>query len=248
MYNLLAIQKDMHNLEGGIKQGGVKLLVRALVDMGYQLRFALLQAGHYGTPQNRIRFILVAAKMGSPLPEIPAPTHDFELVSSMPIRFGFEDEDEERDEEQEEEQQPQGRRAKRKGKNKRKPKKWSRIMRPVDTRRGRALHSSVSINDAIWDLPRFDWKHPEPFKLEDSMRLYFRTRRTEDKIPAIACPVAHTKCELKTHDYHCRPRTRYQKIARVRPTGNLQQFTRTWKTHKVMKTIKVPLRAKADHL
>uniref|UniRef100_A0A0W0FBK8 DNA (cytosine-5-)-methyltransferase n=1 Tax=Moniliophthora roreri TaxID=221103 RepID=A0A0W0FBK8_MONRR len=247
MYNLLAIQKDRYNLEGGIKQGGVKLLVRVLVDMGYQLRFALLQAGQYGTPQNRIRFILIAAKMGSPLPEIPAPTHDFELVSSMPIRFSFE-EDEELDEEQEEEQQAQGRHAKRKGKNKRKPKKWSRIMRPIDTRRGRGLHPSVSISDAIWDLPRFDWKHPQPLKLEEQMRLYFRTRRTQGKIPAIACPVSQTQCGLKTLDYHCRPRTRYQKIARVRVTRDLQHFTRTWKTAKVMKCIEVPLKAKADFL
>jgi hypothetical protein len=32
-FNLLARQKDKHTLEGGIKQGGVKLLIRALVDM-----------------------------------------------------------------------------------------------------------------------------------------------------------------------------------------------------------------------
>lgn len=43
----------------------------------YQVRFALLQAGSYGTPQRRIRFFLVAALNGHPLPELPQPTHDF---------------------------------------------------------------------------------------------------------------------------------------------------------------------------
>ena len=43
----------------------------------YQVRFALLQAAHDGTPQRRIRFFLVAAKQDQVLPELPQPTHDF---------------------------------------------------------------------------------------------------------------------------------------------------------------------------
>ena len=56
----------------------------------YQLRFALLQAGHYGTPQDRIRFILVAAKLGKPLPQLPQPTHEFENPNSLPVRLANE--------------------------------------------------------------------------------------------------------------------------------------------------------------
>ncbi|KAF9268448.1 S-adenosyl-L-methionine-dependent methyltransferase [Marasmius fiardii PR-910] len=86
-YNLNATQKDRYNTKGGVDQGGLQLMLRALTDMNYQLRFALLQAGHYGSPQSRIRFILVASKIGQPLPQLPQPTHDFINVSSLPIRL-----------------------------------------------------------------------------------------------------------------------------------------------------------------
>ena len=53
----------------------------------YQVRFALLEAGHYGTPQGRVRFFLWAAKSDYPLPEFPRPTHNFPCRTSMPIKF-----------------------------------------------------------------------------------------------------------------------------------------------------------------
>ncbi|PPQ99529.1 hypothetical protein CVT24_005319 [Panaeolus cyanescens] len=75
-YALGARQATAHKVEGGIKMGGLKLMVRALIEMGY-VRFALMQAGNYGAPQRRIRFFLIAALDGHPLPELPQPTHDF---------------------------------------------------------------------------------------------------------------------------------------------------------------------------
>ena len=57
----------------------------------YQVRFGLLQAAHYGTPQTRVRFFLMAAKMGLPLPELPVATHDFPLVDSLEMKFPNED-------------------------------------------------------------------------------------------------------------------------------------------------------------
>ncbi|KAL0571093.1 hypothetical protein V5O48_010860 [Marasmius crinis-equi] len=86
-FHLKTTQKDRYTTEGGITLGGLKLMIRALTDMNYQVRFALLQAGHYGTPQDRIRFFLVAAKLGKPLPELPQPTHDFDNVNSLPMRL-----------------------------------------------------------------------------------------------------------------------------------------------------------------
>ncbi|KAI5116817.1 hypothetical protein M0805_007098 [Coniferiporia weirii] len=87
-YKINATQKDQHTVQGGIEKGGLKFLVRALTAMGYQVRFGLLQAAHYGTPQSRVRFFLWAACAGFPLPEFPARTHDFPARAvSMAIRF-----------------------------------------------------------------------------------------------------------------------------------------------------------------
>ncbi|KAI0275412.1 S-adenosyl-L-methionine-dependent methyltransferase, partial [Gloeopeniophorella convolvens] len=54
-YNLGAVQRDEHHTAGGIAMGGLKLLVQAMLSMNYQVRFCLLQAAHYGTPQTRVR-------------------------------------------------------------------------------------------------------------------------------------------------------------------------------------------------
>ena len=39
------------------------------------MRFSLLQAGQYGTPQRRVRFFLLASLKSYPLPFFPNPTH-----------------------------------------------------------------------------------------------------------------------------------------------------------------------------
>lgn len=44
----------------------------------YQVRFSVLQAGVYGSPQNRRRVIFWGARRGLPLPEFPIPTHNFD--------------------------------------------------------------------------------------------------------------------------------------------------------------------------
>jgi hypothetical protein len=44
----------------------------------YQVRFSVLQAGVYGSPQGRRRVIFWGARRGVPLPEFPIPTHNFE--------------------------------------------------------------------------------------------------------------------------------------------------------------------------
>nr|VWP01255.1 Glucans biosynthesis glucosyltransferase H (EC [Ganoderma boninense] len=74
-YNLNASQAGRHRVRGGIKTGGLKFLVFALLTMGYQVRFSLLQAGQYGTPQRRVRFFLLASLKSYPLPSFPEPTH-----------------------------------------------------------------------------------------------------------------------------------------------------------------------------
>ncbi|KAI0828845.1 S-adenosyl-L-methionine-dependent methyltransferase [Trametes gibbosa] len=87
---LHAKQAGKYRVEGGIKMGGLKFFTRALLAMGYQVRFGLLQAAHYGTPQARVRFFLVAAIQGYPLPQLPQPTHDFPHKDALEIKFSAE--------------------------------------------------------------------------------------------------------------------------------------------------------------
>jgi DNA (cytosine-5)-methyltransferase 1 len=53
------------------------LLVSALDSLGYAARLGILQAGHYGVPQNRWRVFVFAATRGLVLPAFPEPKHTF---------------------------------------------------------------------------------------------------------------------------------------------------------------------------
>ena len=146
-YSLNATQVDRHRIEGGLEMGGLKLLVQAMIDMGfvadvtfsfpmgliarlefsYQIRYGLLQAGHYGAPQRRVRFFLIAAEEGQVLPELPQPTHEFPVVNQLQIKHPKQDN------------------------------RTSHTIRPIRTTKGTAAHPFVTIEAAIGDLPRFDW-------------------------------------------------------------------------------------------
>ncbi|KAF8891199.1 hypothetical protein BD779DRAFT_1513769 [Infundibulicybe gibba] len=66
-----------HALEGGIKSGVVKFIMRTLIALGYQVRYKILQAGQYGAPQGRLRVIFWGAKRGLHLPDFPTPRYAF---------------------------------------------------------------------------------------------------------------------------------------------------------------------------
>ncbi|XP_030757301.1 DNA (cytosine-5)-methyltransferase 1-like [Sitophilus oryzae] len=55
----------------------LKLTLKCLLAIGYQLSFGVLQAGNYGLPQTRRRFFVVGAAPGLKLPRLPDPTHCF---------------------------------------------------------------------------------------------------------------------------------------------------------------------------
>ncbi|KAF5294330.1 hypothetical protein FQR65_LT10783 [Abscondita terminalis] len=55
----------------------LKLTLRCLLAIGYQVTFGVLQAGHYGIPQTRRRLIIMAAAPGFVLPNYPDPQHVF---------------------------------------------------------------------------------------------------------------------------------------------------------------------------
>ena len=64
----------------------LRLCMGALVRMGYQCQFGVLQAGNYGVPQDRKRAILLAAAPNVKMPNFPAPTHSFNY-NSLTISF-----------------------------------------------------------------------------------------------------------------------------------------------------------------
>lgn len=54
-----------------------RLTVASLLEMGYQVRFGILEAGAYGVPQSRKRAFIWAASPEEVLPEWPEPMHVF---------------------------------------------------------------------------------------------------------------------------------------------------------------------------
>ncbi|KAJ7610870.1 S-adenosyl-L-methionine-dependent methyltransferase [Roridomyces roridus] len=211
-YNLLAKQESRYRVEGGIEMGGIKLLLRALLDMKYQVRYFLLQAGNYGAPQSRVRFFLVAALHGHPLPEIPQPTHDFEVVHQLRIKLPLQ----------------------------------KVPVNPVRTTRGTMAHPSVSIEDAIGDLPPFDWKHPNRKKADPKLQNLVK-RRKDEGIPVVKCDYEKPHCGYEgVVQYKYEPRTSYQREAREHATEDLQHFTRCLLPKTVERVVTVPLEVGAD--
>nr|ALB00264.1 DNA (cytosine-5)-methyltransferase [Tigriopus japonicus] len=71
------ILENVMNLAMFKKNLVLKLCFRALLMMGYQCTFGIMQAGHFGVPQTRRRCILLAAAPTEILPNYPTPRHVF---------------------------------------------------------------------------------------------------------------------------------------------------------------------------
>jgi len=70
----------IENVPGMLSLGDgsiVHALIESLEGLGYFTRLGILQAGHYGLPQNRWRVFIWAAKNKDALPNFPLPTHEF---------------------------------------------------------------------------------------------------------------------------------------------------------------------------
>ncbi|ORX35235.1 S-adenosyl-L-methionine-dependent methyltransferase [Kockovaella imperatae] len=63
----------------GIKSSGkrsfAQMAIELLIESGYQFRLAVLDSRSYGSPQNRRRCFILAARSGVTLPSFPQPTH-----------------------------------------------------------------------------------------------------------------------------------------------------------------------------
>jgi site-specific DNA-cytosine methylase len=64
----------------------LKIALRIITDLGYAFSINVHQAAAYGTPQNRKRMFIWAAKLGAPLPTPPTATHHG--GSPSVVRFG----------------------------------------------------------------------------------------------------------------------------------------------------------------
>ncbi|KAF8158951.1 S-adenosyl-L-methionine-dependent methyltransferase [Mycena galopus ATCC 62051] len=140
-----------------IEMAAVKLVYRVLIALGYQVGFSVLQAGQYGTPQDRPRLIFMGAKRGHRLPNFPSRTHSFPSKNfKIPLR---------RDD---------------------------RIRAPTALRTDEeelefAPHPAVTVNDAIGDMPAFDWINPH-IRVRETPR-DVAERRKREKHGILQCPV-----------------------------------------------------------
>jgi DNA (cytosine-5)-methyltransferase 1 len=65
----MLIKPSSYQIKYTVLQAGVVVLCeRMLTDL-------LTQAAHYGAPQTRQRFIMIAARQDQPLPSLPTPSH-----------------------------------------------------------------------------------------------------------------------------------------------------------------------------
>ncbi|KAI9511110.1 S-adenosyl-L-methionine-dependent methyltransferase [Russula earlei] len=195
-----------------VAHGVVKFLLRALTSLGYvrfrllaqpcererdrdryQVRFSVLQAGVYGSPQNRRRVIFWGARRGFPLPEFPIPTHNFESAYHWAVQLdtGL---------------------------------KLEHVARDPDRPHRGAPLRAVTVDDAISDLPKFDWKNPHVVNKATRADRTEVKRRAAIGIPAFVAVSSRAPRDESEEDtfpgypdgvpYATPPRTRYQ--ARVR--------------------------------
>lgn len=73
----VAIMENVRAMAFYANTSVMRACIRALLSMGYQCQFGVLQAGCYGVPQTRRRAILLAVAPGLPMPALPAAEHSF---------------------------------------------------------------------------------------------------------------------------------------------------------------------------
>ncbi|GFH06104.1 cytosine-specific methyltransferase [Haematococcus lacustris] len=79
--------ENVRNFVSHNKSFTFRLTLRTLLDIGYQVRFGVLNAGNYGVPQSRKRTIIWAAAPAETLPAWPKPRHVFhspQLTINLP--------------------------------------------------------------------------------------------------------------------------------------------------------------------
>ncbi|KAJ6477327.1 S-adenosyl-L-methionine-dependent methyltransferase [Mycena vitilis] len=209
-----------HAFTGGAKRmemATVKLIYRSLLALGYQVRFKVLQAGQYGAPQDRERVIFLAAKRGHKLPDFPAPTHAF-FRPAKKYKIPL--------------------------------RKRDRIVPPAYSRTDEdhlhAPHPTVTVDDAIDDLPPFEWVNPHIRIPETPRDREERRKREQDGIAQ--CIVSGSPVGfLDPVRFQTKPRTRFQKTMRRHDGFVDHHITQMFTQRVVESTALIPLKAGSDH-
>ncbi|GJE87065.1 BAH and Dcm domain-containing protein [Phanerochaete sordida] len=211
---------------GGIAMGVVKFIFRTLVSLGYQVHCKVLQAAQYGAPQARERVFFWAARRDVPLPNFPWPTHHYARgAHNFKLPTGEE------------------------------------LCRPVRVTPHESAHGGeyeqyaplrgVTVEDAISDLRRFEWKYTadmvgadmdEP-RAEDMARFNAVLTREVGGHPVAGYDGTGTT-------YRIAPRNRYQHMARdgLEDDAKVEyHYTQKFTAKIVERVLNVPLRPGANH-
>ncbi|KAJ7709524.1 hypothetical protein B0H17DRAFT_1028224 [Mycena rosella] len=200
-----------------VEKAMLKLICRGLIALGYQAKPRIMQAGQYGAPQDRQRIIFWGAKRDLKMPESPIPTHACKSARKYKLFLK------------------------------------SDFLPP--TRRGRAEgddhifapHAGVTVQDAIGDLPAFDWINPHKIKEEtdaDVAEVQARRAQGIQQFDPSEVPVGFRNPVR----YATEPTTRYQKAMRRR---NLKvvanHFTDQQSLFSAELSTQIPLEPLANH-
>ncbi|KAK0463813.1 S-adenosyl-L-methionine-dependent methyltransferase [Desarmillaria tabescens] len=219
----LGAQSASHgrSLVGGMEMGVLKLILRILTSLGYQVRVKILQAGAYGAPQQRNRILIWGAQRGLPLPEFPIPTHAFQRLAFRWKLPSFEGESLSR---------------------------ATRSRNPEDDHQCAPL-KPMTVDEAIGDLPPWDWINPHKIihssddtKKETQCRIDIGIKQ----ILAVTS-VTHRKPGIDNAEYIFSPRNAYQRWMRQAnmPTVN-DHHTKTFSQRVVEASTSVPLKPNAN--
>jgi len=119
-----------------------------------------------------------------------------------------------------------------------------------------APHPAITVQEAISDLPPFDWKHPN-FEREPANVRRQLTERAH-AVPQVNVDLLspHAGPELRglSVRFECEPKTSYQRWCREggrqgesKEIKDLQHFTRVMKPVIVERVVKIPLKPRADY-
>ncbi|KAF9246401.1 hypothetical protein BU15DRAFT_70495 [Melanogaster broomeanus] len=227
VFGILVHHQKTSSNQNGIQVAVVKFIQRVLASIGYQCRFAVLQAAQYGAPQGRKRVIFWGARRDVLMPEWPIPTHcspmwlyraKLPTGSTLPLIIRNKCED------------------------------------GLDDDRSAPLHF-VTIHEAIGDLPPFDWINPYiTIKATSNDKKEDRKRKDILKIPNFS-PLEAQKPPYvgfwRPRKHSSQPLSRYQTWMRRHPDGSINEdlryhYTRQWRANVAERVCAVPLIAGAN--
>ncbi|KIJ26128.1 hypothetical protein M422DRAFT_272820 [Sphaerobolus stellatus SS14] len=210
--------EDVEEYREHIEAGEMKLVLKILRFLGYNVRGRIVNARTYGTPQSRDRFMIVGT-----IPEYgplnwPEPTHAFDKTRP-----------------------PKGRNIRR---------LTDHLKFQIDNGTGKALHKVVTVEEALSDLPHFDWETPKPLTNEE--RESHKRRAEVQHIPTLPCePDGIWGYEEDVFEYASPPMHRFQRVARKDlpycDEKRFQHYTKHLPKPQVQNVWDVPFLTDADY-